>query len=307
MKKDFVIILFFLFTTATFAINANDFSVVPSLAWSGTNFLNFKNGQAFSAIKHSELYQFVDIFLGSTKRNTIFQNYFSYHGEPVVVVVFVLPEQISDTLFIHSSQYLQTIFESSVSSLSIPYTQTELLSVDNLSIKFINNLSTKVKKILVANKLGKLIPNSKIIKVISLESILQRGDTNIFENGIPELFIVSLDSENLGIVESIIQKVNTAVNQSMNGKFVNFLTFTSSMYETLDRTVFAFPEFTQLATSSQYNNNTYVFNLADFWPGYILQGIIVCFIALFIFLVGFCCMFAIQTPKSFEEPKGHIQ
>jgi hypothetical protein len=228
--------------------------------------------------------------------------------------VFVLPEQISESLFTRSSTYLKTVLENSVSSFSIPYTQIESLSVGAFSSKFINNLSPEITKILVATKLGERISTMKTVETISVESILQKD--SIFENGLPQLFIICLDSNNLDLIESIVQRVNIGVTQNAKGKSVSFLTFTSSLPHILDiANAFVLPEFNELAANSTNNssstNYTYAFNFADFfadfWPGYILQGVIISFIVLFILFVGLCCMCAIQTPKSFEEPKGNAQ
>jgi len=97
----------------------------------------------------------------------------------------------------------------------------------------------------------------------------------------------------------------------VNGKFVSFLTFTSLTIQHRHMTTFDFPNFfefgTNASSSGQQNNNNTSFNFAAYWPGYMLQGMLIAFISLLIFLIGFCCMFAIQTPKSFEEPKGNSQ
>jgi len=311
MKLNVLILLLALYSLVGLEVDAIDFNVEPSLVWSGADYLNFKNGQIFTTIKYWELNNFIDILLGAKKHNSIFQNYFAAHAKPAVVVVFVLPEHIRESLFMRNSPYLRTVLETSVSSVSIPYTQTELLSVDSFSSKLINTLSSKVKKILVANKLGAPLPVSKTIDTISIGSILQKDSAAIFEKGVPELVIISLDSENLDIIESIVQKISTYINEKVNGKFVSFLTFTSLTIQHRHMTTFDFPNFfefgTNASSSGQQNNNNTSFNFAAYWPGYMLQGMLIAFISLLIFLIGFCCMFAIQTPKSFEEPKGNSQ
>jgi len=319
MKLNILIILLALYSLVGLEVDATDFNVEPSLVWSGANYLNFKNGQILTTIKYSELNHFIDILLGAKNHNSIFQNYFAEHAKPAVVVVFVLPEHIRESLFMRHSPYLRTVLETSVSSVSIPYTQTELLSIDSFSSKLINTLSAKVKKILVANKLGKPLPVSKTIDTISIESILQKDSAAIFEKGLPELVIISLDSENPDIIESVVQKISTDINEKVNGKFVSFLTFTSLTIQHHQMKTFDFTNFFEFgkngtssshqyhSSSSPHQNNSTSFNFAAYWPGYILQGILIAIISLLIFLVGFCCMFAIQTPKSFEEPKGNIQ
>jgi len=141
---------------------------------------------------------------------------------------------------------------------------------------------------------------------------LQKDSAAIFEKGVPELVIISLDSENLDIIESVVQKISTDINEKVNGKFVSFLTFTSLTFQHRHMTTFDFPNFFEMgkngsSSSSHPINNSTSFNFAAYWPGYMLQGILIAFISLLIFLIGFCCMFAIQTPKYFEEPKGNIQ
>jgi len=306
MKFNVLIILLALYSQVAFEVNATDFNVATSLVWSGANFLNFKNGQILTTIKCSELNNFVEILLGAKNHTSIFQNYFTEHAKPAVVVVFVLPERIRESLFMRNSPYLKTVLETSVSSVSIPYTQTELLSVDSFSSKLINTLSSKVKKILVANKLGAPLSVSKTIDTISIESILQKDYAAVFENEVPELVIISLDSENLDIIESVVQKISTGINQKVNGKFVSFLTFTSLTIQHPHMTTFELPNFFELGSYSPQNNNT-GFNFAAYWPGYMLQGILIAFISFIIVIIGFCCMFAIQTPKAFEDPKGNAQ
>jgi len=154
MKLNILIILLALYSLVGLEVDATDFNVEPSLVWSGANYLNFKNGQILTTIKYSELNYFIDILLGAKKYNSIFQNYFAEHAKPAVVVVFVLPEHIRESLFMRSSPYLRTVLETSVSSVSIPYTQTELLSVDSFSSKLINTLSSKVKKNFSRKQIG---------------------------------------------------------------------------------------------------------------------------------------------------------
>jgi hypothetical protein len=298
-----------------FATIAAERSFVPTFLWSGSSTFKQSSFQLLDEVSADDISGVVNKFVGEDKQvEDSLLGHMNDASSPEVVAVFVYDqlrtEQVSELsgatdLDSNGGAFsnLKAALDSSRSSLSVPYTRGSEGS-------FVNKLRPAVQGATLVSGFEHFSEG----EIVSINDLLSRFN-ELASNGVPDLLVVNLGTLSPA-QDELLGKVCKSLNEMTQGNFVAVVTAdsTSIMEDHIQRSF----ETTQHAQREQiaHRRRLQAKKEAPKDPGAcggdgtcdydipittnILVGLIVGAVLLIIFLVGFNCLFALQTPRKFD-------
>lgn len=235
---------------------------VPAYFWSGLPL--FERGLVTDYTPSSTIWEAVDHLAGLKPESSLAR---SSDAKPEVVLSFTYDKLRSD-LVQRSSEFagFKAAFQRAASSLAVPYVVLD------------GSRSTPAHSVCCS----------------TAESYLQ--SSGVLTNGVNDVVNVNVGAateENDRMVSQIVEMVSKATN----GRYVAMLTANSTVPSDMVL------EFGQKEAASTRRRLAYAetqVRQIPITPG-ILTGLLVGGLLFVIFINGFCCLFALQTPKGFEH------
>jgi len=286
-------------------------SFVPTWMWSGVSTFKGRNSQLLDQLSTDTISSFINNYVSDASSDLDVQAALKKQtqasGSPEVVVVFVYDQLRTDQVARLSQagalDKLQSSLAASSSSLSLPYSQ----SSDG---QFINKLSPAARGKTIAS--GVTFPNAEVVALEDLVSVLEARQ-EIFTNGVPDLVVVKL-GKLTPAQDAIMGGVCDLITARSHGKYIALLTANdiTPLVEEGIQMNFDMPQPAghgrrltegdapkpKKDAGACGGDGTCEYPI-PITPN-VLTGLIVGFMLLIIFLIGFNCLFALQTPRKFD-------
>jgi len=305
---------------------------LPVLFWSGENYFPEKL-QFLETVNNIDVEYVLDLSCGIPTRiastlDVYVKNLNNIH--PEVVTIFLEPKLRTDQLSQLSSAYhnsggkdnlftnLKTSFESSTSSLVLPYTlvppegssqtliqvATDIRRFSSLSSVFlVRNQGSRALDIL-AKEIGSITNTPS-----EFLSYLQHNE-EIFNNNVTDLIIICFDesssSEETNYRQSDVYlgNVQEIISKNTQGKYLTVFTADKPGPSIIQRSHSSydyelFEQSKKALEGVSADETTY----KNYWPAIFIQMLLTTILLIVIACVGICCNFMIQTPQKYEIPK----
>lgn len=291
-------------------------SFVPTFMWSGSSTFKQQSFQLLDTLNADDISGVVNKFVGQDKavEDTLEGHMNAPSESPEIVAVFVYDQLRTDQVSRLSGSTdsasnggtlsnLKAALDSSRSSLTIPYTRGSEGS-------FVNQLRPAVTGSTLVSGF-ELFTEGEAVSVNDLLSRLNE----VGSNQVADLVVVNLGTLSPA-QDELMGRINKALSKATQGNFVAILTAdsTSILEDHIQRSF----ETTQHARNAMvaHRRRMQAKKATPKDPGAcggdgtcdydipittnILVGLIVGLVLLIIFLVGFNCLFALQTPRKFD-------
>ncbi|KAL1525584.1 hypothetical protein AB1Y20_020438 [Prymnesium parvum] len=199
---------------------------------------------------------------------------------PELQLIFLAPELTTEAVRAHggSLKNLENLMKTSASSLSIPFTTHSA-------------------------EAPRLFDGAHRVEAGEADAYFRKYSASLHDS-VPNTVVVELKaasgasvSEALRAHDELIGRVSSIVEQATGGQYTGLLASMASMQTLASNAVAPGPHGRLLAKSGKDG-----FGFLHMTPT-LLTAYLICFLLFVIFLNGFCCLFSLQTPRSFPKTK----
>lgn len=288
-------------------------SDVPLFMWSGDSYMTGKNVGLSTELAARDVEYLFESVVTRNPVSTLFPfTPISSNHHPEVLILYLEPRMSLAGLLSCGAQIpaLKNLMASSSSSFYAPYVDVS----DSLTSSIIQTASAvdNSASVFYAGKGATLLPELKSrvakVKAVSLNNLQKTlSSSKIYNNGVVDLVIVHLDTEDsadkLSHSDEIIQAVNTFVSDKTSNYVAVFTGLSSD--DTLHSQKRVFMELESLVEADLDDNSTNVtgtwFQL--FFPGWFWEVTVTFLFLIPIVITGFFQLMSIQTPNIEERAK----
>jgi len=310
-------------------------SAVPIILWSQNQFFTGNQQHLDTVTKIDIQFLFHATCSMNTEKLSSHLNQYldKNHQVPEVIVVFVEQKLSTDQLLQVSGGYqrnpstdvpfhhLKATLETAKSSLVIPYAYIQPSTPLTTSLtEFLDSFNARFSSsVVIVSKssnsaLFTQITSNIRVTIKNHEELIDflKKENTIYQNGVPDLIIVALDSNKFVEHDETIRTIDHTVSSKTNGNSISIFTADIPKHSHVQRshTVEELDHF-HLSVSKMGDGfltgtgvDPYNVGMFDsYFPIQIFEIICVAAIILTTVLIGSLCLFFSQTPKTYEVPK----
>jgi len=291
----------------------------PVFMWTNTNAFQAHNIQEISVVSPQQINDALN-----HKENTI-SKYFTKDSEQTELIVALVEPKVSSEqvpLLAHSYQSkpnggafsnLKRYVETSKSSIVLPYTS---VASEGVATNLINSLSSSIKGSVYT--VGKsTVAKSTQMSLADLTDKLSGNSWAPLNNGITDLLVIYFASPSVdsmvddSSVHDRYQSDDVTLGQVVDSLIsLNYLAIFTSDVTSADSSVRSQKRDNEAATLQEFEKayrQTQGTLYFTYWPGPIIQGLIVMLPFLGILLFGVCCTFQLQSDFKFDAERTFLR